>query len=315
MARLKELPIVLRRVGWLPFSKKVWQEVNDDGVFMMASALAYAWLFAIFPFVLFLVSLLPYLPAHLTDRAEKTLHSELEKVVPHKADVLVNTIDDFMKQPQSGILSIGLLVTVWAASGGMAMTMGALDTTYDVEQRRPYYIQRPFAVLLTIIVATMILIVLVLLPLGTVARNFALLYGDRWLADLGWSPHLLAPILLVWDIVRSLISVFLLFVVLAILYRYGPATKATFSLVSPGAIFSVVVWIVLGELFRIYIDKFGKYEKTYGAVGGVAILLLFFYIDAVVLLIGAEINSEIEAEMRKSSQSLFVDAPKAENAQ
>jgi len=300
MAQLKDMKLVFRQTGIVTFSKRVWAEVGHDNLFMLASSLAYAWLFAIFPFLIFLLSLLPYLPENLKGKAEWQIQHALADNLPKKADVILDNIKSFMHQPKGSLLSVGLAITIWAASGGMSMTMAALDTAYDVDTRRPFHKQRSLAILLTIVVATMILVVLVLLPLGTIAANFAQAYGMEWMQRLGWPERLLAPILIGWHIIRFTLSFMLLFLVLGILYHYGTAAKTKFQLLSPGAVFCVIVWLVLGSVFRFYVDMFGKYEKTYGTVGGVAILLLFFYIDALVLLTGAEINSEIDNEVLKS---------------
>ncbi len=297
MARIRDLYTVARRVGPINFSKKIWREVGDDSLFTQASALAYAWLFAIFPFLIFMLSLLPYLPENIKGKAESQLQTMLSENLPKKADVVLDNVKSFMNQPKSSLLSVGLLITIWAASGGMAMTMNALDAAFDVEKRRPFYKQRGLAILLTIVVATLILLVLALLPLGTIAANFAEVHGGDFLNQHGWNPKWLAPILVGWHLVRFSLSFVLLFMVLAILYHWGTAAKTQLRFLSPGSVFCVIVWMLLGTLFRFYVDKFGKYEKTYGTVGGVAILLLFFYIDALVLLTGAEINAEVEVQM------------------
>src|SRR5882757_5816259 len=100
MARVRDLATVVRRVGFFPFTKKVWAEVNDDNVFMMASALAYAWLFAIFPFLIFLISLLPYLPERVKDSATNQLHHVLVENLPKKAEDVVDSVNSFMNAPK-----------------------------------------------------------------------------------------------------------------------------------------------------------------------------------------------------------------------
>src|SRR5690606_3810909 len=139
-------------------------------------------------------------------------------------------------------------------------------------------------------------------------------YGDRWLPEVGLDPKWLAPITWAWDLVRFSLAFVLMFAVLAIIYRFGPNKKRKFRMVTPGTVFCVIVWIVLAVGFRVYIDRFGKYEKTYGTVGGVAILLLFFYIDALVLLVGAEIDAEVETVL--AEEKLIdedKDRPRAED--
>jgi membrane protein len=103
-----------------------------------------------------------------------------------------------------------------------------------------------------------------------------------------------------------------MFWVVGLIYYFGPNVKHKFRIITPGAIFTVGVWLLLGATFRLYVDRFGKYGETYGAVGGVIILLFFFYIDALVLLVGAEINSEIDAAKRAMAHKLEKPPPPAE---
>jgi membrane protein len=182
----------------------------------------------------------------------------------------------------------GLVLTIWAASGGMAMTMSALDKAYDIDpgKARPYIKQRLVAIGLTLVVASLILLVMVLLPLGTGVL--------KWLSSQG---KIFGWLTLLINIARYAMAVVLLLAVLALIYHFGPSFRQRFHALTPGAVFCVVVWLMLGVAFRIYLTKLGgaeSYTKTYGAVAGAAILLLFFYIDALVLLVGAEINSEID---------------------
>jgi membrane protein len=300
MARLRDVPVVIRRRGFFRFLKNIWAEVGSDAMFMYASALAYSWLFAIFPFFIFLLSLLPYLPNSWKGYVEKNIGPVMREHVPHAADGVIGAIEDLITRPKAGLLSVGLLITIWGASGGMNMTMTAMDAAYDVEKPRPMWKQRPIAILLTVVIASLLIAVAVLVPIGTLLSNLFIRYGHQWL---GWEPGKLTWIVLVFGIVRITAALLLLLLMLALLHKYGTAANTRFQLFSPGAIFTILVWFVLGSAFRIYIDKFGKYDKTYGSVGGVAILLLFFYIDALVLLVGAEINAEINREVNIDSEA------------
>jgi membrane protein len=134
-------------------------------------------------------------------------------------------------------------------------------------------------------VAICVLAIIVLLPIGEAV--------EAWLR---YRRLLIGPTVLVFNAARYALSLMLAIFVLAIIYYFGPAIRQRFQILSPGALFSAVVWIVLDIAFRFYVDRYARYDQTYGAVGGVAILLLFFYIDGLVLLIGAEINSEIDFE-------------------
>jgi membrane protein len=289
-ARLTDVPKVLRAIGPWEFTKRVWKEIGEDNVFVWASALAYAWLFAIFPFFIFLLTLLPYLPPQVKAQTEGPLRNSIYSFLPDRssADVVWSNVYKVMHEPRTGLLSVGILVTIWAASGGMAMTMAALDRCYDLPGYRPFYTLRPIAVLLTIVVATLIIAVLILLPVGTALTHFIRERNIQLISE---------GTLFLWNIARYTLALMFMLMVVAILYYFGPRVRQRFRFITPGAVFTLGVWLLLGFTFRIYVTKFGRFDKTYGTVGGVAILLLFFYIDALVLLVGAEINSEIDFAM------------------
>jgi membrane protein len=188
-----------------------------------------------------------------------------------------------MNQEQGGLLSIGLILAIWGAGGGMTMTMSALDKAYYVNCTRSFIKQRAIATALTVGVAILVLIVLLLMPVGTAVTSYLQRHGTIGTAAV-WAINIL----------RYAIAVGLLFVVVACIYYFGPCIKQKWQTITPGAVFTVAVWILLGFAFAIYVKKFGNFNKTYGTLGGAIILLLFFYINGVVLLIGAELNSVID---------------------
>jgi membrane protein len=290
MARLSDVPRVLAAVGVLRFLKRVYTQFVEDNLLTWAAALAYSWLFAVFPFLIFVLSLLPYLPQGTKERAEHEIGQFVHQLPKQAADTIWTNVETVLHQPRGGFLIIGLAVAVWAASGGMAMTMAALDKCYELEVGRPFYKQRPIALLLTVVVAALIIAVVVLLPVGTFVKS--------WVVGRGYM-EAKSPLLIAFDVVRWALALLFMVSSLTLIYHFGPSVKHRFHWLTPGALFCVVVWIVLGLSFRTYVDKYGKYEQTYGTVGGVAVLLLFFYVDALVLLIGAEINSEIDFEVLK----------------
>lgn len=309
MARLRDISMVWRSVGPLKFIWRVYRQIWEDNVLVWASALAYSWLFAVFPFILFLLTLIPYLPAQAKESARHSIHYAIEQLPGSEAgdattrssfsaretvaSFVIPRMNRMLDQPHKGLLSIGLIITLWAASGGMATTMSALDKCYDIEKSRPFYISRPLAILMTIVVASLILTVVMLLPIGTLLRNWTLNHTS-FLRIESLVSSFNGAIIFIFDASRWIIAVILMFLALAIVYHFGPSYRGRWQSITPGSVFCVVVWIGLGMGFRYYIERYGKYNETYGTVGGVAILLLLFYLDAVVLLVGAEINSEID---------------------
>jgi membrane protein len=306
MARLQDLPRVLRTVGPWSFGKRVVKEIVDDKIVIWASALAYAWLFAVFPFFIFLLSVLPLLPEWIKGAAIQPLHQAVYVLPDRAAGTLWTSVEQVMSRPHNGLLSLGFIITVWAASGGMNMTIAAIDRCYDLTKDRPYYRQRLLAIGLMLIGAVIILAVVVVIPLMVEHQLASFPPWTHWIVF----------------VVHYLLAVLLLFMLVAVVYYFGPAIKQEFHIVTPGSVFTVAVWVLLEVLFRFYVNRFGKYEQTYGAVGGVAIMLLFFYIDALVLLIGAEINSEVDfakgiprgtTDFRESATLLFQEPESSED--
>jgi membrane protein len=344
MAELRDVYPVIKRVGAMRFARKVWFEIGDDNLVTWAAALAYYWLFAIFPFFLVLLSIVPLLRYEWRKEAKQQINNAIDQLPRDAQPTIHQYVDDkindllFPKQPRgrfTSILSVGLLVALWTASVGMAGTMAAMDRCYDVERVRKFYKQRPLAIVLTLVVATLIISVVILIPIGTVVTNYLTTGTEKLLAvtklsqptdptesieeagatepptEPGATPTSMPVVakmithpreftlwLVLWQVLRHGLALMFMVWVVALVYHFGPNVKQKFRLLTPGAVFTVCVWIVLAFTFRLYVDKFGRYHQTYGAVGGVIILLFFFYLDALVLLVGAEINSEIDAAVR-----------------
>jgi membrane protein len=288
MASLRDVGPVMRSVGAWTFTKRVITQVNQNNLFVWASALAYSWLFAIFPFFILLLTLVPCLPQHARDSALRDITHFVADTLGKAAPTINDNIKSLFQQTRRGWLGISLILSLWISSGGMSMTMSALDQVYDLKNSRPFYKQRPIAMLLTLFVTFLVILVFLLLPVGTAAQHIVNYY------------HPFNP-LITWgfDIFRYAVSVLLMLCIVAMIYHFGPAIRHPLTFFSPGSVFSVLVWVLLDVLFRIYIDKYARYDQTYGTVGGAAILLFFFYIIAVVLLVGGEINSEIDLEITK----------------
>jgi uncharacterized BrkB/YihY/UPF0761 family membrane protein len=173
----------------------------------------------------------------------------------------------------------------------------------------------------------------VLVPIGTIVTNYVTGRAERILVETGvtkGSPSTTAPIpttqkkesvvssaryavgIVVWQVTRFGLAALFMFWVVALVYHFGPNVKQRFRLLTPGSMFTVMMWTLLAIVFRVYVDTFGKYGQTYGAVGGVIILLFFFYLDALVLLVGAEINSEVDAALRAAHHERIKPPPPSE---
>ncbi len=286
MARLGDIPVVVRTVGLWGFLKRVYQQFMEDNLLTWAAALAYSWLFAIFPFMVFLMSLLPYLPSNTKSAAgDQIKRMVYEYAPPQAADTIWKNVIEILHQRHFKWSIVGLGLAIWGASRGVNMTISALDKCYELDRGRPFYRQISMSLGLTVIVATLILALVVILPIGSIILAWVKAHGSKYISS---------PLLWIWDLARYPVALILMLSVVNIIYQWGPSIKQRFNYITPGAIFCVVVWIALAIAFRVYVQKFGKFNETYGTVGGVVILLMAFYFDALVLLLGAEINSEID---------------------
>lgn len=290
MPRLRDFPVAVRRIGWWAYLKRIWSQVGEDNLFTWAAAMAYSWLFAVFPFLIFLITLVPYVPMDKVKLSNQVRGAVQDSLPKQAAEPIVTQIDILLNNPRTDLMSTGIILALWAASGGMAMTMAALNDCYDVKESRPFYKARPLALLLTLVVASLIIGVLILLPVGSAVMRFVIWYLAQHGQDL-------SPIItIVWNLARWALALVMMITAIGLVYHFGPGIKRKFIWFTPGSVFTLAMWIALGLGFRYYIERFAvsSYDKTYGAVGGVVILLLIFYLDALVLLIGAEIDSEAD---------------------
>jgi membrane protein len=294
MARLGEVPYVIRKIGVVEFARRLLREISADGVFNMAAAVAFYWLLALFPLLIFLTSLAAILPQDtkllLDDKITTWIYSNLAK---EAADAVWGNFQKVLKEPRGGLLSLGLVLTLWAASNGMNATMAALDRCYDVTKPRPFWLQRLVAIGVTVGVVAVVLMVIVLLPVTTLVLK----YFDRsseFVPTFAQSSTVLAI-----NVSRYALGVLLVILLVSSIYQFGVSIRRRLTLISPGAVFTVFGVMAMAYGFNWYLQHFGaeSYNKTYAGLGGVIILLLMFYLYAVVFLIGAEINSEIDFEV------------------
>ena len=259
-------------------ASRTWREINEDNVLGSAAELAYYFLLAFFPLLIFLTSLVGFLPG----AQERVIHA-LTRVAPGEAINLVTmTIEDVVNKRSGGLLSFGLLGALWAASGGVSAVIGTLNVAYDIKDERSWLKVRLVAIGLTIMLAVLI-----------VGGVILIMFGDRfsdWLTE--WL-SLGAMFKKLWAAVDYALGLALLFLGLEMIYYFGPNVEQDWKWITPGAIFAVTTLIVASLLFSVYL-RFGPgYSATYGSLGAVIVLMLWLYLLGAVILIGGEINSEI----------------------
>lgn len=270
----------LRGVGGFELLKRTFKEFSNDDMTTYASALAYRAIFSLFPFLLFLISLLG-----LLDLQEffTWLREQVSLVLPPDALSLVNPVIDEMQEKKGGFLSFGILLALWSASIGVRSLMNAMNKAYDVEEGRPTWKLILLSVVYTIGLALILLATAALMIVGPQVIE--------WLAD---QVGLKDIVVTLWTWLRWPVVVVLMMLVLAVIYYVTPDVEQEFRFITPGSVLAVIVWIAASIAFGLYVQNFGNYDATYGSIGAVIVLLLYFYISAAVLLFGAEMNAVIE---------------------
>ena len=271
---------------WQTFAKRVWADIGKDRILGRAAELAYYFLLALFPLLLFLTSVIGILLGSGTG-LRHSLFDYLGKVLPGSASDLVSTtMYEVSSASGGGKISFGILAALWAASNGMGAISDSLNAAYHVEESRPWWRQRLTAVGLTIALGIIIISALVLVLYGGhIAEWLAASYGFGTLFTVSWQ-------VLQWPIV-------LIFLLLGfgLIYYWAPDLKdQDWKWVTPGAVVAVALWLLVSFGFRLYLHYFDSYSKTYGSLGAVIVLMLWFYFTGVAILIGGEINSDLEDE-------------------
>ncbi len=268
------------RLGPWQLLKLTVKEFLDDEMPTYAAALAYQGLFSLFPFLLFLIALLGFL--HLPEFFD-WLREQAAYVLPGQALEQVNPIIDQLQQRQGGLLSVGIVVALWSSSAAVRSLMNALNAAYDVREARPVWKRVPLSLLYTLGLAVMLMLVTALMILGPQVMG--------WIAErIGLQDY----VVVLWSLLRWPVMVLLMMMAVAVIYYATPNVKQKFRFITPGSVLAVVAWVAASLAFGFYVKNFADYNARYGSVGAIIVLLLYFYISAAVLLLGAELNAVIE---------------------
>jgi membrane protein len=292
MAQQQTSPWNLGGLTWKQLGKGVWGEVNNDDVLGRSAELAYYFLLAIFPALFFLISIFGIIE-HGNHALREQLMTYFAQVMPGQAkDLVSHTLDQIAHGSSGTKMALGLAGALWTASAGMAAIMDVLNITYDVPEGRSYARKRMIAIGLTVAVVSLVIVALVLIFYGPKIADG--IFGTVGLGNVfAW----------IWKIVQWPIAVFFVILAFALIYYKAPdVEQPTWHWVSPGAAIGVLLWLAASFGFRVYLHYFNSYNSTYGALGGVIVLMVWFYITGLAILVGSEINSEIEHAAAKRGE-------------
>lgn len=255
--------------------KELLQKLREDNITLLAAALAYYFLLAIFPLLIVGFAIIPY----FNISAEEAI-GFFSTVLPGEiASLFEENIVSLVETPRGGLLTVGIIGALWSASGGINAFIKSSNEAFDVEETRSIITVRFISLGLTIGLIISV-IVAILLPV----------LGDVILRLVGSVIGLTAGMGVLLHILRWLISIIVLTTFIMLLYRFAPNKKIPFKHIIPGALIASLLWQIISIGFSIYISNFGNYSATYGTLGGLIILMTWFFLTGLILMLGASIT-------------------------
>ncbi len=266
------------------FFQELLARIQYVDVTALGAQLAFFFLLALFPLLIFMVTLLPYL-----NLQQDMLFSILRTYAPEEVYTLIDgTLAEVLNERNGGLLSVGILATIWSASNGMNALIKSLNRSYSLEETRPFFIARGISVIFTLLLITLFVIALVLPVFGEQIGIFLFSY-------LGYEQGFLT----VWNSIRWTIPPVMIFVVFMLLYWIAPNRKLYLKSVIPGAIFATLGWILVSLGFSMYVSSFANYSATYGSIGGIIVLMMWLYFSGTILMVGGQINAVMQERKEK----------------
>jgi len=277
--------------------KRLWAEISDDDVWDAAAQLGYYFLLALFPLLIFVLSFVALVPN--VDLVQSML-ATLRSVMPAQAyDLLGHEIERILKSSGGGLLTFGMLGTIWAASSGVVSLVGTLNRAYEVKEDRGFVRLRVTAITLTLVLVVLLISGAAMLTMGdTIAEWTAAWLGLSWVTKI------------VGTVINYALGLILLFAALEVVYYFGPNLKdQKWHWITPGSVTGVGLFVVASVGFSLYLRYNDTYSVTYGSIGAVIVLMLWLYLLGLSIVIGAEVNSEIAKAADERGRA---DAPDGE---
>jgi membrane protein len=265
--------------------KMLWHRIDEDDLPGLSAQMAYYFLLSMFPLLIFLFTLLPYLPIP---------HQDILGVVKGFApvevlDLIEKNLHDIMNHRHGGLLSIGIIGTIWSSSNGISAVVKAFNKAYNVKETRSFFVSSGMSVLLTL---GMILVFVVVIVLPIFGKEI----GVYIFSEMGFKVQFLE----FWSALRWLISAVMLFLLFTGLYWIAPNTRLRCRSAFAGAAFSTVGWIISSVALSFYVDNFSNFSITYGSIGAIIVLMLWLYITAFIIVLGGEINAYYSERNKKN---------------
>ena len=257
-----------------------YKGVKQGSITTRASSLAFNFFLAFFPSIIVLFTLIPYIP--IVD-LQQTLMELISTILPpHTNEIAFSTIYDIINNPRSGLLSIGFILTTFFATNGVNSLIEAFNSSYHINESRSIIRQRLLSLGITFLLSCILMLTIMLIMFSKTVVNY--LITSEIIENKSIEYILFG---------KWMVIIIMLFVGISIIYHFGPTIKKKFQLFTPGSIISTCLIIVTSSFFNYYISNFAEYNKVYGSIGTLIIILLWMYINSIILLIGFELNASI----------------------
>ncbi|WP_223589701.1 YihY/virulence factor BrkB family protein [Neobacillus bataviensis] len=254
----------------------LWHRIEEDDLPGLSAQLAYFFLLSLFPLLIVIFSLMPYIPIPHQD-----MLGMIRDFAPAEAmELIEKNIKFIMNHRNGGLLSFGVIGTIWSASNGIDAVVRAFNKAYNVKESRSFIIARGMAILLTF---GMIFVFILAIILPIFGREIGLFIFSQ----LGYTQQFIK----LWDTFSLLLSAIILFLIFTGLYWVAPNVRLRCRSAFPGAAFATLGWIISSMGLSLYVENIGNYSLTYGSIGAIIVLMIWLYISAFIIILGGEINA------------------------
>ncbi|MBU6081600.1 MULTISPECIES: YihY/virulence factor BrkB family protein [Allobacillus] len=266
------------------FWKELFSEFSNDDVTGLAAQLSYFFLLSLFPLLIFLLSLVSFLPV----TQEDIFNMLQEYLPPNTQDLIQNNVQQVIDGGGGGLLSFSIIGTIWSASVGVNALLRSFNRAYEIEETRSFIVARTLSIGLTLLVLFLIAVALMIPVFGRVL-------GENVFGMIGLSEQFVE----VWFIIRWILTALILIVVLTILFFIGPNKKLKLVHTLPGATVATIGWMLTSWGFSYYVSNFGNYSATYGSLGGIIVLMVWLFLSGMMIIIGGEVNAILDRNNRR----------------
>ena len=257
------------------YIKELYRRYIDDEVAVYGAEMAYYFLLSVFPFLIFITTLVGYLPI----TGDNFLES-MANILPYESYLVVRkNVEQVIHTRSLKLMSFGFISMVWASASGMGAVIRGINRALCQRDNRPFWVAIPLSVLFTILVAILIVFFIILLIFS---RQIGAYLLEAGMSQLYWKG---------WQALKYTLGILTLMVVFVLLYKYSPCVKVRWKNAIPGALFATVGWILVSWLFSWYVNHFWNLSLVYGSIGGIIGLLIWLYISAQLIILGGELNA------------------------